>query len=91
MYCSWCEQGLYSVTCCYFIAIVWIEFWVYFDVCMPCLFSCIVWIQNRGFKTMRSKTRRLQSGPEAPVEAENYTPVFMKVSELHDTDKIFVF
>lgn len=39
---------------------------------------------------MRSKTRHLQSGPEAPVEAENYTPVFMKVSELHDTDKILV-
>ncbi|XP_077101279.1 ATP-dependent zinc metalloprotease YME1L1 isoform X1 [Siphateles boraxobius] len=45
-------------------------------------------IQNRGFKTMRSKTRRLQSGPEASVEAENYTPVFMKgllVKEKQDT------
>lgn len=56
---------------------------------MSCLFSCIVWIQNRGFKTIRSKTRHLQSGPEAPVEAENYTPVFMKVSELHDTGLLF--
>ncbi|KAK7118621.1 hypothetical protein R3I94_022195 [Phoxinus phoxinus] len=47
-----------------------------------------LWIQNRGFKTMRSKTGRLQSGPEAPVEAENYTPAFMKgllMKEKQDT------
>ncbi|XP_051737840.1 ATP-dependent zinc metalloprotease YME1L1 isoform X2 [Ctenopharyngodon idella] len=46
-----------------------------------------LWVQNRGFKTMRSKTRRLQSGFEGPVEAENYTPVFMKglMKEKQDT------
>uniref|UniRef100_A0A673JS96 ATP-dependent zinc metalloprotease YME1L1 n=1 Tax=Sinocyclocheilus rhinocerous TaxID=307959 RepID=A0A673JS96_9TELE len=37
-----------------------------------------VWVQNRGFKTMSSKTRHLQSGFEGPVDAENYTPAFMK-------------
>lgn len=31
---------------------------------------------------MRSKTRHLQSGFEGPVDAENYTPAFMKVSKL---------
>ncbi|XP_030624098.1 ATP-dependent zinc metalloprotease YME1L1 isoform X3 [Chanos chanos] len=36
------------------------------------------WIQNRGFKTLRSKTRRLQAGYEAPAEPEGYTPAFMK-------------
>ncbi|XP_043082822.1 ATP-dependent zinc metalloprotease YME1L1 [Puntigrus tetrazona] len=37
-----------------------------------------LWVQNRGFKTMRSKTRHPQSVFEGPVEAENYTPTFMK-------------
>uniref|UniRef100_A0A8C1G2N7 ATP-dependent zinc metalloprotease YME1L1 n=1 Tax=Cyprinus carpio TaxID=7962 RepID=A0A8C1G2N7_CYPCA len=37
-----------------------------------------VWVQNRGFKTMKSKTRHLPSGFEGPVDAENYTPAFMK-------------
>uniref|UniRef100_A0A673JMG5 ATP-dependent zinc metalloprotease YME1L1 n=1 Tax=Sinocyclocheilus rhinocerous TaxID=307959 RepID=A0A673JMG5_9TELE len=37
-----------------------------------------LWVQNRGFKTMSSKTRHLQSGFEGPVDAENYTPAFMK-------------
>uniref|UniRef100_A0A9J8CDQ6 ATP-dependent zinc metalloprotease YME1L1 n=1 Tax=Cyprinus carpio carpio TaxID=630221 RepID=A0A9J8CDQ6_CYPCA len=45
-----------------------------------CVFlcSCSVWVQNRGFKTMKSKTRHLPSGFEGPVDAENYTPAFMK-------------
>ncbi|KAI7792710.1 putative ATP-dependent zinc metalloprotease YME1L1-like, partial [Triplophysa rosa] len=34
------------------------------------------WVQNRGFKTMRTKTRHQQS--EGPIESANYTPVFMK-------------
>ncbi|XP_056594725.1 ATP-dependent zinc metalloprotease YME1L1 [Triplophysa dalaica] len=34
------------------------------------------WVQNRGFKIMRTKTRHQQS--EDPIESENYTPVFMK-------------
>uniref|UniRef100_A0A8C2AEL4 ATP-dependent zinc metalloprotease YME1L1 n=1 Tax=Cyprinus carpio TaxID=7962 RepID=A0A8C2AEL4_CYPCA len=37
-----------------------------------------LWVQNRGFKTMKSKTRHLQSGFEGPVDAENYKPAFMK-------------
>uniref|UniRef100_A0A672RNE5 ATP-dependent zinc metalloprotease YME1L1 n=1 Tax=Sinocyclocheilus grahami TaxID=75366 RepID=A0A672RNE5_SINGR len=37
-----------------------------------------LWVQNRGFKTMKSKTRHVQSGFEGPVDAENYKPAFMK-------------
>lgn len=37
-----------------------------------------LWVQNRGFKTMKSKARHLRSSSEGPVEADNYTPVFMK-------------
>ncbi|XP_060778125.1 ATP-dependent zinc metalloprotease YME1L1-like isoform X1 [Neoarius graeffei] len=37
-----------------------------------------VWVQSRGFKTLRSKTRRLQSSYESPAESETYTPLFMK-------------
>ncbi|KAI1902245.1 hypothetical protein AGOR_G00042720 [Albula goreensis] len=37
-----------------------------------------VWVQSRGFKTLKSKTRRLQSSYERPVESESYTPSFMK-------------
>lgn len=38
-----------------------------------------VWVQSRGFKTLKSKTRRLQSSYETPAESESYTPQFMKV------------
>uniref|UniRef100_A0AAV2LAA3 ATP-dependent zinc metalloprotease YME1L1 n=1 Tax=Knipowitschia caucasica TaxID=637954 RepID=A0AAV2LAA3_KNICA len=37
-----------------------------------------VWIQSRGFKTFRTKARRLQAGYEGPAEPETYTPAFMK-------------
>ncbi|XP_063063032.1 ATP-dependent zinc metalloprotease YME1L1-like isoform X1 [Engraulis encrasicolus] len=37
-----------------------------------------VWVQQRGFKTLRSRTRRLQSGYEGTAEADGYTPTFMK-------------
>ncbi|KAM4606301.1 ATP-dependent zinc metalloprotease YME1L1-like [Polymixia lowei] len=37
-----------------------------------------VWVQNRGFKTLRTKTRRMESGYDGPVEPEAYTPAFMK-------------
>ncbi|XP_041805626.1 ATP-dependent zinc metalloprotease YME1L1b isoform X2 [Chelmon rostratus] len=37
-----------------------------------------VWVQSRGFKTLRSKTRRLQSAPERPLESEGFTPSFMR-------------
>uniref|UniRef100_A0A8C9ZUS6 ATP-dependent zinc metalloprotease YME1L1 n=2 Tax=Sander lucioperca TaxID=283035 RepID=A0A8C9ZUS6_SANLU len=41
-----------------------------------CLF--LVWIQSRGFKTLKSRTRRTESGYDGPVESEAYTPAFMK-------------
>ncbi|XP_070831222.1 ATP-dependent zinc metalloprotease YME1L1b isoform X2 [Chaetodon trifascialis] len=37
-----------------------------------------VWVQSRGFKTLRNKTRRLQSASERPLESEGFTPSFMK-------------
>ncbi|TDG97472.1 hypothetical protein EPR50_G00226350 [Perca flavescens] len=37
-----------------------------------------VWIQSRGFKTLKSRTRRTESGYDGPVESEAYTPAFMK-------------
>uniref|UniRef100_A0A3B4Y7A5 ATP-dependent zinc metalloprotease YME1L1 n=1 Tax=Seriola lalandi dorsalis TaxID=1841481 RepID=A0A3B4Y7A5_SERLL len=37
-----------------------------------------VWVQSRGFKTLRTKTRRMESAYEGPVESEAYTPAFMK-------------
>uniref|UniRef100_A0A1A7X060 ATP-dependent zinc metalloprotease YME1L1 n=2 Tax=Iconisemion striatum TaxID=60296 RepID=A0A1A7X060_9TELE len=37
-----------------------------------------VLFQSRGFKTLRSKTRRVQSAFEQPVISEAYTPSFMK-------------
>ncbi|XP_044223990.1 ATP-dependent zinc metalloprotease YME1L1-like isoform X2 [Thunnus albacares] len=37
-----------------------------------------VWVQSRGFKTLRSKTRRLQSAFDRPIESEGFTPSFMK-------------
>ncbi|XP_078120715.1 ATP-dependent zinc metalloprotease YME1L1b isoform X2 [Sander vitreus] len=37
-----------------------------------------VWVPSRGFKTLKSKTRRLQSSPNRPLESEGFTPSFMK-------------
>ncbi|XP_074545460.1 ATP-dependent zinc metalloprotease YME1L1b isoform X2 [Halichoeres trimaculatus] len=37
-----------------------------------------VLMQSRGFKTLRSKTRRLQTGLDRPLEPEGFTPSFMK-------------
>ena len=42
-----------------------------------CVFP--VCVQSRGFKTLRSKTRRIQSGFDRPLESEGFTPSFMKV------------
>ncbi|XP_018596871.1 ATP-dependent zinc metalloprotease YME1L1-like [Scleropages formosus] len=42
------------------------------------------WIQRRGFKTLKSRTRRLQAGYEVPTESEGYTPGFMKGLLLRD-------
>uniref|UniRef100_A0A665UUZ3 ATP-dependent zinc metalloprotease YME1L1 n=1 Tax=Echeneis naucrates TaxID=173247 RepID=A0A665UUZ3_ECHNA len=38
-----------------------------------------VLVQSRGFKTLRSKTRRLQLGFDRPQESDGFTPSFMKV------------
>ncbi|XP_035507740.1 ATP-dependent zinc metalloprotease YME1L1 isoform X2 [Morone saxatilis] len=37
-----------------------------------------VWVQSRGFKTLRTKTRRTESAYDGPVESEPYTLSFMK-------------
>lgn len=37
-----------------------------------------VWVQSRSFKTLKSKTRRQQSGFDRPSEPEGFTPSFMK-------------
>lgn len=45
------------------------------NICVP-LFP--VWVQSRGFKTLR-KHKRLQAGFERPMEPDGFTPSFMKV------------
>ncbi|KAM7369702.1 hypothetical protein PAMP_011005 [Pampus punctatissimus] len=47
------------------------------DVCSELQFLP-VWIQGRGFKTLRSKTRRTATSYDGAVESEAYTPAFMK-------------
>ncbi|XP_033841642.1 ATP-dependent zinc metalloprotease YME1L1-like isoform X2 [Periophthalmus magnuspinnatus] len=47
------------------------------DICSE-LHFLPVWIQSRGFKTLRSRARRLESGYNGPAEPEAYTPAFMK-------------
>lgn len=37
-----------------------------------------VFVPSRGFKTLKSKTRRLQLAPDRPLESEGFTPSFMK-------------
>lgn len=44
-----------------------------------CVCFCEVWVQSRGFKTLKSKTRRTESGYDGAVESEPYTPAFIKV------------
>lgn len=46
------------------------------------VFAPLVWVQYRGFKTLRTKSRRMESGHDGRVESEPYTPSFMKVSIL---------
>ncbi|XP_024136217.1 ATP-dependent zinc metalloprotease YME1L1 isoform X2 [Oryzias melastigma] len=41
-------------------------------------------VQRRGFKTLRTKSRRGESGYDGPVESEAYTPAFMKGLLLRD-------
>lgn len=47
------------------------------DICSELQFAP-VWIQSRGFKTLRSRARRGESNYDGPVESETYTPAFMK-------------
>ncbi|KAG9334358.1 hypothetical protein JZ751_008244 [Albula glossodonta] len=44
-----------------------------------------VWVQSRGFKTLKSKTRRQNSEYESPAEPDGYTPAFMKGLLMKDT------
>ncbi|XP_068200004.1 ATP-dependent zinc metalloprotease YME1L1-like isoform X2 [Antennarius striatus] len=55
-----------------------------------------VWVQNRGFKTHRSRTRVTNSGFDGPVASEPYTPLFVKGllhkekgPESHSLDQVF--
>ncbi|XP_038163849.1 ATP-dependent zinc metalloprotease YME1L1-like isoform X1 [Cyprinodon tularosa] len=47
------------------------------EVCSDLQFLPVL-LQSRGFKTLRTKTRRVDSGYDGPVESEAYTPAFMK-------------
>ncbi|XP_074506579.1 ATP-dependent zinc metalloprotease YME1L1-like isoform X2 [Sebastes fasciatus] len=54
-----------------------------------------VWVPSRGFKTLKSKTRRQQSASDRPLESEGFTPSFMKgfltrdkVVEVESLDKL---
>ncbi|XP_041824224.1 ATP-dependent zinc metalloprotease YME1L1-like isoform X2 [Melanotaenia boesemani] len=44
------------------------------------------WVQSRGFKTLRSKPRRVESGYDGPVESEADTPAFMKGLLMRDKE-----
>uniref|UniRef100_A0A8C7UFU3 AAA+ ATPase domain-containing protein n=1 Tax=Oncorhynchus mykiss TaxID=8022 RepID=A0A8C7UFU3_ONCMY len=46
-----------------------------------------VWVQSRGFKTLR-KHKRLQAGFERPMEPDGFTPSFMKGMEVETLDKL---
>ncbi|KAK7945056.1 hypothetical protein WMY93_000784 [Mugilogobius chulae] len=52
----------------------------HFSICASFSFHRLpkLWVQSRGFKTLRNKTRRLQTGFERPIEPEGFTPSFMK-------------
>uniref|UniRef100_A0A8C8CZQ2 ATP-dependent zinc metalloprotease YME1L1 n=1 Tax=Oncorhynchus tshawytscha TaxID=74940 RepID=A0A8C8CZQ2_ONCTS len=54
------------------------------NICVP-LFP--VWVQSRGFKTLR-KHKRLQAGFERPMEPDGFTPSFMKGMEVETLDKL---
>lgn len=51
-------------------------------------FCVLVWVQSRGFKTLRSKTRRTESGLDGPAESEPYTPAFIKVRLVKTVTKL---
>ncbi|XP_051909897.1 ATP-dependent zinc metalloprotease YME1L1-like isoform X2 [Hippocampus zosterae] len=47
------------------------------DVCAKLPFLPL-WLQSRGFKTLRTKSRRTASGDDVLTESDPYTPAFMK-------------
>ncbi|XP_037550214.1 ATP-dependent zinc metalloprotease YME1L1 [Nematolebias whitei] len=54
-----------------------------------------VWVQSRGFKTLRTKARRMAASYDGPVESEAHTPAFMKGlllrdkgAEVHSLDQV---
>ncbi|XP_053507838.1 ATP-dependent zinc metalloprotease YME1L1b [Ictalurus furcatus] len=47
-----------------------------------------VLIQRRGFKTLKSKTRRLQGGFEQSPDTDSYTPSFMKGLLMRDKGQV---
>uniref|UniRef100_A0A8C5GNA1 ATP-dependent zinc metalloprotease YME1L1 n=1 Tax=Gouania willdenowi TaxID=441366 RepID=A0A8C5GNA1_GOUWI len=49
-------------------------------------FNALLFIQSRGFKTLRTKTRRLNSAFNRQVESEGITPSFMKGVEAENID-----
>uniref|UniRef100_A0A8C2PW70 ATP-dependent zinc metalloprotease YME1L1 n=1 Tax=Cyprinus carpio TaxID=7962 RepID=A0A8C2PW70_CYPCA len=57
--------------------------------------ALLMMVPNRGFKTLKSRARRLQGGIDSRVEPEGYTPSFMKgfltrdkVSDVETLDKL---
>ncbi|XP_013860872.1 ATP-dependent zinc metalloprotease YME1L1 isoform X2 [Austrofundulus limnaeus] len=53
------------------------------EVCSELQFLPVL-LQSRGFKTLRTKTRRMESSYDGPVQSEAYTPAFMKGLFLRD-------
>ncbi|KAI5092655.1 ATP-dependent zinc metalloprotease YME1L1, partial [Silurus meridionalis] len=49
---------------------------------------CPVLMQRRGFKTLKSKTRRLQSGLEHSQDTDTFTPSFMKNLLVRDKGQV---
>uniref|UniRef100_A0A667Z2B2 ATP-dependent zinc metalloprotease YME1L1 n=1 Tax=Myripristis murdjan TaxID=586833 RepID=A0A667Z2B2_9TELE len=44
----------------------------------PPVFSLPIWVQSRGFKTLRTKTRQLQLSSDRSMDSDGFTPSFMK-------------
>lgn len=63
-----CQSSTWSLTIAYFADL--------YDA----IRSTAVWIQNRGFKTLRTKSSRMESGYEGLGEPDGHTPTFLKVS-----------
>ncbi|XP_008306372.1 ATP-dependent zinc metalloprotease YME1L1 [Cynoglossus semilaevis] len=64
------------------------------DVCSQLQFLP-VWVQSRGFKTLRSRPRRTQTSNDESVDSEQYTPTLMrglfmkdKEPEIHSMEQV---